>query len=717
MTAPTAWNGNALTGAWLATYKLDGVRALMTPSGAVSRAGKALNNLAQHLPTAGMRDVEVYLGSFEATIAAVRSKGTVPVPASALYLLDPPDPRLVVATVTDPTPESISRLLTEARGLGFEGLVLRQGTTWLKVKPSETYDVPVTAILPGTGRNAGRMGAVATPRGNVSAGFSDVELATWWREREARIGTVIEVECTELTKRGKFRSPRFLRERPDKAPPAPTIISSSSIEAGNIIGHRTPAAPQPAPANAITIGYDATGAPVALPLRLANRHGLVTGATGTGKTVTLQRLAEEFSRAGVPVFAADIKGDLSGLAAEGAIHGPAADRAAALGILRTPEKFPVSFWDLWGEMGMPIRTSVHEMGPLLLARMLQLNETQEGVLNIAFRWSPWGEDVPMRDLHDLRARLSLMPDHADDIKARFGNIATASIATIQRACLVLEAQGGHNLFGEPALTITDFMRTDHRGYGVVNLLHADRLMDTPRLYGTFLLWLLASLFNALPEAGDLDKPKLVFFFDEAHLLFAEATPRLMETIERVVRLIRSKGVGVYFVTQSPRDVPDAVSAQLGNRVQHALRVFTPKDRRTLRAISEGFRTPDGMTEATGRRHIEDTVLELGTGEAMVSTLEGGGVPGHVRRVKIVPPAAQIGPVSDFERDAVLRADPLHPRYAHNGTREEQFAMFLARLQAKGEIPPAPPAPTAAAAPAGKPSWWARLTGGIAASAS
>ena len=439
--------------------------------------------------------------------------------------------------------------------------------------------------------------------------------------------------------------------------------------------------------------------PAWLTLGLANRHGLVTGATGTGKTVSLQVMAEGFARAGVPVFAADIKGDLSGLAAEGAATGAAADRAAALGIARAPEKFPVVFWDLFGEQGLPIRTSVHEMGPLLLARMLRLNETQEGVLNIAFRWNAWGEPVPLRDLHDLRARLSLMPDYADDIRARFGNVTTASIATIQRAILVLEAQGGHHLFGEPAVDIADFLRTDASGRGISNLLHADRLMDTPRLYATFLLWLLSTLFNALPEAGDLEKPKLVFFFDEAHLLFAEAPPRLLETIERLVRLIRSKGVGVYFVTQSPRDVPDTVSAQLGNRVQHALRVFTPKDRRTLRAIAEGFRPNPAFNTA-------DAVTALGTGEALVSFLQADGTPSPVERVLIAPPAAQIGPVTDFERDALMRPEPLRLRYGREAARLEQYAALVDRLTVKGELSPTPPAEEP---PADKPrSWLARL---------
>src|SRR5262245_47542893 len=355
-----------------------------------------------------------------------------------------------------------------------------------------------------------------------------------------------------------------------------------------------------------------------LALRMANRHGLVTGATGTGKTVTLQVLAEGFSRAGVPVFAADIKGDLSGIAAPGAPLDFLIARAKEIGLSYEPDEFPAVFWDVFGEQGHPVRATISEMGPLLLSRLMDLNDVQEGVLNIAFRIAD-DEGLLLIDLKDIRAVLSLVAEHAQNLTAQYGNVSKATIGTIQRQLLVLENQGGTKFFGEPALALSDLVRTDRDGRGFINVLAADKLMENPRLYATFLLWLLSELFEELPEAGDLDKPKVVFFFDEAHLLFTDAPKALLDKIEQVVRLIRSKGVGVYFVTQNPLDVPDKVLAQLGNRVQHALRAFTPRDQKAVRAAAETFRANPKLETAT-------VISELGKGEALVSFLEGNGTP-------------------------------------------------------------------------------------------
>ncbi len=373
--------------------------------------------------------------------------------------------------------------------------------------------------------------------------------------------------------------------------------------------------------------------PEYLTLALANRHGLVTGATGTGKTVTLQVLAEGFSKAGVPVFAADIKGDLSGVAAVGEAKEAFVQRAKDLGINYQPDEFPVVFWDLYGEQGHPIRATVAEMGPLLLARLLGLNETQEGVLNIAFRIAD-DQGLALLDLKDLRAILAFVSEQAAEIQKTYGNVSGASVGSIQRQLLVLENQGADKFFGEPALNIEDFMRTDRDGRGVINLLAADKLMENPRLYSTFLLWMLSELFEEMPEVGDPQKPKLVFFFDEAHLLFADAPKALLDKIEQVVRLVRSKGVGVYFVTQNPLDVPDKVAAQLGNRVQHALRAFTPRDQKAVRAAAETFRQNPNLDTAT-------VITELGKGEALVSFLEGNGTPSMVERCLVSPPSARV----------------------------------------------------------------------------
>jgi uncharacterized protein len=412
--------------------------------------------------------------------------------------------------------------------------------------------------------------------------------------------------------------------------------------------------------------------PEYLTLRLANRHGLVSGATGTGKTVTLQVMAEGFSNAGVPVFAADIKGDLSGVAAPGDGKEPFVKRAREIGIEYAPDRFPVVFWDLFGEQGHPIRATVSEMGPLLLARLLEVNDVQEGILNIAFRVAD-DNSLPVLDLKDLRALLNYCGENEKEIDTKYGNIAKQSIGAIQRQLLRLENQGADKFFGEPALDIRDFMKTDRDGRGIVNILAADRLMANPRLYASLLLWLLSELFEELPEVGDLDKPKLVFFFDEAHLLFNDAPKPLLDAVEQVVRLIRSKGVGVYFVTQNPLDVPDDVLGQLGNRVQHALRAFTPRDQKAVRAAAETFRQNPKFS-------TEKTITELGVGEALVSTLEAGGTPSIVERTLIAPPSARVGPINDAERKEVTRASPLRSKYDEVLDAESAYEMLAKRKE-------------------------------------
>src|SRR5215475_250266 len=411
--------------------------------------------------------------------------------------------------------------------------------------------------------------------------------------------------------------------------------------------------------------------PEYLELRLANRHGLVTGATGTGKTVTLQVLAEGFSSAGVPVFAADIKGDLSGIAAAGEKKEGLVKRAKEIGLDDwTNAAFPTLFWDLFGEQGHPIRATVKDMGPLLLARLMELNETQEGVLNILFRVAA-DENMPLLDLKDLRAMANDIGQRGKSLMTKYGNVSTVSVGAIQRRLLVLEEQGADNFFGEPALEIGDFMRTAADGRGFVNILAAERLMKTPRLYATFLLWLLAQLFDKLPEVGDPEKPKLVFFFDEAHLLFNEAPKALLAQIERVTRLIRSKGVGVYYVTQNPRDVPNTVSAQLGNRIQHALRAFTPAEQKGIRAAAETFRpNPEIDTERV--------IQELKVGEALVSMLHGGGEPSIVQRTLIRPPSGRIGPVTPAERKATIEAGPIYGKYEEALDRESAYEILQKR---------------------------------------
>jgi DNA helicase HerA-like ATPase len=414
--------------------------------------------------------------------------------------------------------------------------------------------------------------------------------------------------------------------------------------------------------------------PEELNLKLANRHGLVTGATGTGKTVTLQVLAEGFSNAGVPVFAADIKGDLSGIAAPGQGQDFILKRAKEIGLDYQPDEFPVIFWDLFGEQGHPIRATVSDMGPLLLSRLMGLNDTQEGVLNIAFRVAD-EQGLLLLDLKDLRAIVNHVGENAASLTTAYGNVSTSSVGAIQRQLLVLEAQSGENFFGEPMLEIKDLMRTDRDGRGIINILAADKLMNSPRLYSTFLLWLLSELFEEMPEVGDPEKPNLVFFFDEAHLLFDEAPKALLDKIEQVVRLIRSKGVGVYFVTQNPLDVPDEVLAQLGNRVQHALRAYTPRDQKAVKAAAETFRPNPKLNTA-------QVITELGVGEALVSFLEAKGAPSIVERCLIRPPSARVGPVTPEERKKIIAASPVRGQYDKTIDRESAFEMLQKRTKEK-----------------------------------
>jgi len=422
----------------------------------------------------------------------------------------------------------------------------------------------------------------------------------------------------------------------------------------------------------IFIGANDGGAgPQFLTLKRANRHGLIAGATGTGKTVTLQNLAEAFSRAGTPVFLADVKGDLSGLSQPGEPKDFLAKRAGLIGLEDYEyEAPPVIFWDLFGRQGHPIRTTISEMGPLLLARILGLNDTQEGVLTIAFQVAD-DEGMLLLDLKDLRALLIDLAERRKEIGAAYGNISTASVGAIQRRLLELQRQDGEKFFGEPALDLMDLMRTDRNGRGVVNVLAANELVQSPKLYATFLLWLLAELFEELPEIGDPDQPELVFFFDEAHLLFEDAPKALVDKIEQVVRLIRSKGVGVYFVTQSPSDVPDDVLGQLGNRVQHALRAFTPRDERAVKAAANTFRQNPNFDAA-------DVIKELGVGEALTSFLDAKGRPGIVERTLIRPPTSRLGPATESERKTVMDASPVAGRYEKEVDRESAFEILQAR---------------------------------------
>src|SRR6202171_3180821 len=411
--------------------------------------------------------------------------------------------------------------------------------------------------------------------------------------------------------------------------------------------------------------------PAWLTLGLANRHGLVTGATGTGKTVSLQVMAEGFARAGVAVFAADINGALSGISEVGEPKDFIVKRAGDMGFTFQPDRFSTVFWVVFGEQGHPVRATVSEMGPLLLSRMMDLNDVQEGVLNIAFKVAD-EQGLLLLDMKDLRAILSFIAEHAADLTTQYGNVSKQTVGTIQRQLLVLENQGGARFFGEPALALKDFMRTDSDGRGMVNILVADKLMQNPQLYATFLLWMLSELFEQLPEAGDPPKPKLVFFFDEAHLLFTDAPKALMDKIEQVVRLIRSKGVGVYFVTQNPIDVPDKVLAQLGNRVQHALRAFTPRDQKAVTAAAQTFRPNPKLDTAR-------VIMELGKGEALVSFLEGGGTPAMVERVMIRPPSARIGSITPEERKAIMNNSPVKGKYDTAIDAESAYEMLQKRV--------------------------------------
>ena len=431
-------------------------------------------------------------------------------------------------------------------------------------------------------------------------------------------------------------------------------------------------------ADGILIGAGEGGVdPQRLDLRLANRHGLIAGATGTGKTVTLQRLVEGFSAAGVPCFVADVKGDLAGLAMSGSAtartHDALAARAAEVGEVDWRYRDnPVQLWDLFGAQGHPIRTTVTEMGPLLLSRLLDLSDAQEGVLTIAFHLAD-EEALPLIDLDDLQAMLVEVAGRASELTTRYGNVSKESVGAIQRALLQLRGQGAEHFFGEPALDLSDFLRLDDKGRGVVNILAADRLMASPQLYATFLLWLLSELFEALPEIGDPDKPRLCFFFDEAHLLFDSAPDALLGKVEQVVRLIRSKGVGVYFITQNPLDIPDKVAGQLGNRVQHALRAFTPRDQAAVRAAAETFRPRPGLDVASA-------ITELRVGEALVSLLQPDGSPAPVARTLIAPPGSRVGPVTADERRVLVETDAVGDKYDTVVDRESAEEMLAAKTQ-------------------------------------
>ncbi|MEI7613681.1 MAG: helicase HerA-like domain-containing protein [Betaproteobacteria bacterium] len=436
---------------------------------------------------------------------------------------------------------------------------------------------------------------------------------------------------------------------------------------------------------------------------LANRHGLITGATGTGKTITLQVLAERFSNIGVPVFMADVKGDLSGLAEAGVESLKMTQRLESLGVSDwAPAKCPATFWDVTGAQGHPVRATISDMGPILLSRLLSLNDTQSGVLQLVFKIAD-DNGLLLLDLKDLRAMVQHVGEHAKEFTTEYGNVSAASIGAIQRGLLTLGEQGGETFFGEPMLDIHDLMQTDG-GKGIVNVLAADKLMASPRLYSTFLLWLLSELFEQLPEVGDVEKPKLVFFFDEAHLLFNEAPPALLEKIEQVVRLIRSKGVGVYFVTQNPLDIPDTVLGQLGNRVQHALRAFTPRDQKAVKTAAETLRPNPAFS-------AEAVITELEVGEALVSFLDEKGRPTIVERAFILPPASRIGPLNSEERQVVIKASLVYGVYEQGVDRESAYEKLKGAAPAAGQVKPVPP-PVQVPAPAQEPSSGGGIFGGL-----
>jgi DNA helicase HerA-like ATPase len=427
---------------------------------------------------------------------------------------------------------------------------------------------------------------------------------------------------------------------------------------------------------------------------LANRHGLITGATGTGKTVTLQTLAESFSKIGVPVFMADVKGDLAGISQPGNIAPKLAAAIQERG-LPTPEPIgcPTTLWDVFGKSGHPVRATITDMGPLLLGRMLNLNDTQAGVLNMVFKIAD-DQGLLLLDLKDLRAMLQHVGEHARDFTTEYGNVSAASVGAIQRALLEIESQGGDLFFGEPMLNIQDFMQTDAKGMGVINLLAADKLMNAPRLYGTFLLWMLSEMFEQLPEIGDVEKPKMVFFFDEAHLLFNEAPKVLLERIEQMVRLIRSKGVGVYFVTQNPLDVPETVLGQLGNRVQHALRAFTPRDQKAVKATAQTMRGKAGLD-------IEKAITELGVGEALVSLLDAKGRPSETEQVYVLLPGSQLGPITPEQRQALLANSLVAGVYEQTLDRESAYERLKGAAPAAGGSPATAGAAGTVSAPRGQ----------------
>jgi hypothetical protein len=425
---------------------------------------------------------------------------------------------------------------------------------------------------------------------------------------------------------------------------------------------------------------------------MSNRHGCITGATGTGKTVTLQVLAEGFSRIGVPVFLADIKGDLTGITRAGKLSPKMQERLAMLKIAEPKwAGVPATLWDVWGEQGHPVRATVTDMGPLLFSRLLNLNETQEGVLTLVFKVAD-DNGLLLLDLKDLRAIVQYVGDNAAQFKTQYGNVSSASIGAIQRGLLQIEEQGGARFFGEPMLNIEDLLQTDSQGQGIVNILAADKLMNNPRLYASFLLWLLSELFEHLPEVGDRDKPKLVFFFDEAHLLFSEAPQALLDKVEQVVRLIRSKGVGVFFVTQNPLDIPEKVLGQLGNRVQHALRAFTPRDQKAVKSVAETMR-------ANPQLNIEKAILELGVGEALVSLLDAKGTPAITERAYVLPPASQIGPITPDERKQLIQSSVVAGVYETVVDRESAFERLSKRAGASAPGQPGTAAPLPGDAPA------------------
>ncbi|MEO8245080.1 MAG: helicase HerA-like domain-containing protein [bacterium] len=445
-------------------------------------------------------------------------------------------------------------------------------------------------------------------------------------------------------------------------------------------------------------GGDGYALPQSLLLKYGNRHGLIAGATGTGKTVTLQILAESFSAEGVPVFMADVKGDLSGIAvagsAQGKLHDAFMKRSATIGFDLQYRAFPVTYWDIFAQSGHPIRATVAEMGPLLLARMLQLNDTQEGVLNVAFRLAD-EEVLPILDLKDLQALLVFVAENATAISAKYGLVSPTSVAAIQRQLLMLENQGAVQMFGEPALDLNDLMRVDSAGAGMINILAADKLMQSPQLYATFLLWLLSELFETMPEVGDPDRPKLVFFFDEAHLLFTDAPKALISKVEQVARLIRSKGIGVYFISQNPADIPEVILGQLGNRVQHGLRAFTPKDQKDLASAAETYRPNPRFDTA-------EAIREVGTGEAVTSFLEDKGIPGIVERTLVRPPSSLLGPVDAAVRAGLIAASPMAAKYNQTVDRDSAYERLQKRAadaaqNAQTAAPPPATPPTSAPA--------------------